>query len=126
MNKLVVFLTIILLFFTFYYYLEKSGITGFAVLTKQAILETVITDFQVNSANNQCSSLLEGIIVNKGNIPAENLTLFCRVDDREGKDLGNGTMHIDEILVGEKYFSLRFDTACTAAMAGKTYSCNMI
>src|SRR3989344_7602659 len=126
MKRTVLVILILAFIFSFYYYLESSGVTGFAVLTKQAFLRTNIASFTVTNTAPACTSAVEGSIFNEGNIPAYNVTLFCIVNDPDGNAIGNSTMFIPEIRVGDYHFSTNFLTTCTDAMNGKTYACNVI
>jgi len=121
-------IALVLIFgFSFYYYLESSGITGFAVLTRQAILDTQITGYNSYSdLTGDCYTIIDGTITNKGNIAAINVTLSCIVNDEKGNIYGNGSVFMDDIPVGEKYFVNTFNSTCTEAMSGKSYSCNIV
>ena len=112
------------LLFTGYYYLESSGITGFAIFTDQAILHVDVEKFHTGRNATECYSLLEGTVTNTGNIPAYNVSVICDVHSKSQKLLGAGSVFIEEINVGTIHFRNQFDTVCADSISN-TYSCDV-
>lgn len=126
-RKIIGILLIIAFMVSLYYYLESSGITAFAVLTERPILSLEVTKFQARSnLQGQCSSYVEGIIKNTGTRIAENITIWCYSESKDGALLGQDTVFISRVPFGPTEFYTSFESNCTVAMDGKTFGCRIV
>jgi len=117
---------ILFLILAFFFIPLPNGLTGYSTVRKIPFLTVEILNIESHYEKfPSCYSIIEGKIMNKGNLDAENVLINCNVLDEDGNELGKTIEGVGKLGKKEsRLFSIRVDIKCIPAVSGQKYGCS--